>query len=256
MRWLDPEAGAELAQGQVHGPHQLLGQLAGHLLGRGADPRRAQLQRTEQIGPERNQGALGHGHQTITLQHRGTTLAAPEGAVVVVARRPHHRQAQPQGLHGGLAAALPQASRHQDAPRLHGRNAIEATEVGEAQPFHSRAGRGRATAPGVRVGHGGIDQDGHMLRPQRGSSICQQQTVTTRYQLHKALCRKVPIDLRTVGSRGRRHQQHRHQRRWASLGATGGWLGIAAEDPTAGVAAGPSQRSSKGENTSRITVSS
>jgi hypothetical protein len=129
-----------LPQFAVHGAHQLLGHVIGHLLGGDADRGRALLQRAEKIGPEAHQAALLLQFQALALQGSGTARAAPEG-LVVIAGMGTESNSVAQGTAGGLAFAAAQAGQHEQATGLDSGDAIEAAQLGEAQPVVRRRGR-------------------------------------------------------------------------------------------------------------------
>jgi hypothetical protein len=99
---------------------------------------------------------------------------------MVMVRRLAESQAGFKGCRGGGAAFVAQAGQAEDLAGVHGRNAIEAAEIGEAQPVHFAASRRLAVwtgGGGLGVGHrAGIDA--RILLMSRRASICQVENVT------------------------------------------------------------------------------
>ena len=76
------EAAAPLAELLVDRGHQRFGQIAGHLLGRGADRGGPLHQGSQEVSPLVDQMVLGHGPQPLAFQQRRAALPIPDGAGV------------------------------------------------------------------------------------------------------------------------------------------------------------------------------
>lgn len=126
------------------------------------------MQRAEQIGPEAHQTALLLQFKAVALQGCSAAMAAPQGLVMIPGMGAEG-DAFAQSARGGLAFAAAQTGEHKQAAGLDSGDAVEAPQLGEAQPLIGWSGPGsrslrpdgmgtawRRGGPGTAGGAGGL----------------------------------------------------------------------------------------------------